>query len=128
MSVTAYYTSVFVLLYALLSFNVIRLRREHKVSLGDGGQLALQRAIRAHGNFLEYMLPTVILLYFFETGIGANYWFHGVALLFLVGRGIHVVAILSDKSRMPLRVIGMALTFTVLISLSVRILLSAVQI
>ena len=127
MPITAYYTSVFVLLYVTLSFNVIRLRRDHKVSLGDGGQVALQRAIRAHGNFLEYMLPAVLLLYFFETGIGTNYWFHSMAILFLIGRGIHVVAILSGTSKMPLRVIGMALTFTMLISLSVRILLAPLQ-
>ena len=127
MPITAYYASLFVLVYVVLSFNVIRLRRDHKVSLGDGGHVALQRAIRAHGNYIEYMAPTVLLLYFFELAYGADFWLHLMAVTFLVGRAIHATAILSNASKMPLRVVGMALTFTVLISLSVRILLSAVQ-
>ena len=51
------------LLFVALSLNVSRLRLKLKVSYGDGGHDELRRAIRAHGNFAEFV-PLLIMLGF----------------------------------------------------------------
>ena len=53
--ITALYASLLTLLILHLLINVTKKRRQHKVSLGDGGprDIALQRAIRTHGNAVE---------------------------------------------------------------------------
>jgi uncharacterized membrane protein YecN with MAPEG domain len=52
---TAVFASILALMFIKLSLGVIALRRKNKVSLGAGGVDALDRAIRAHGNFAEYV-------------------------------------------------------------------------
>lgn len=63
-SVTPIFAAVLLLLVTLLAMNVSMLRMRHKVSLGDGGNKALTRAIRAHANALEHSLPFIFLLFF----------------------------------------------------------------
>ena len=62
MSVTPIYGGLAALFFALLSFRVIQLRGVTKIGLGFEGDQGLQRAIRVHGNFAEYV-PFVLLLH-----------------------------------------------------------------
>ncbi len=48
--ITALYAAFHVLLAFTLAVLVIRLRLQHRIGLGDGGNEALGRAIRVHGN------------------------------------------------------------------------------
>lgn len=48
--ISGLYAGFSALLVVGLSLNVIKLRRSHKVALGDGNFPGLQNAIRAHGN------------------------------------------------------------------------------
>ena len=48
-------------IYIGLAFRVIKKRREFKVPVGTGNQSQLETAIRAHGNFSEYV-PFFLLL------------------------------------------------------------------
>ena len=48
MVVTPLYAALLVLWFLVLTLRVIHHRRTARVSLGDGGNTALQRAIRAH--------------------------------------------------------------------------------
>lgn len=52
-----WYSGLAVLLLTLLALNVSRLRISHKVANGDGGNISLKKAIRAHGNAVEHILP-----------------------------------------------------------------------
>ena len=49
------------MLLILLTINVSRLRRKHKISSGDGGNKTLLNAIRVHGNGTE-QVPIFALL------------------------------------------------------------------
>ena len=66
MITTAFYTALLSLLYLALSINVSRLRIKHRVSLGAGEVTKLDRAMRAHGNFIEYVPLILILMWFLE--------------------------------------------------------------
>ena len=56
------YAALAALLIVRLSLGVIKLRRAHKVRLGDGGVPELEAAIRAQGNAVEYLPISLILL------------------------------------------------------------------
>ena len=64
--ITALYASLLAILLFILSIRVIGLRGNPIFSFiaqGKGDDEMLQRAIRAHGNFTEYV-PTMLILLF----------------------------------------------------------------
>jgi uncharacterized membrane protein YecN with MAPEG domain len=60
-SITSAYLGILALLYLVLGLQVSRLRRGHRVLFGDGDNIKLRSAIRAHANFVEYV-PLVVLM------------------------------------------------------------------
>ena len=60
-SITAAYLGILALLYAVLGLQVSRLRRGNRVLFGDGDNIKLRSAIRAHANFAEYV-PIIVLM------------------------------------------------------------------
>lgn len=49
-------------IFIIISAKIIRLRYQHKVSIGAQNHEELERAIRAHGNFAEYTPILLILM------------------------------------------------------------------
>ena len=52
------------LLAVSLTVSVGRMRMQKKIYLGDGGDPEMLSAIRAHGNFMEYVPLCLALIYF----------------------------------------------------------------
>ncbi len=46
-----------------LSMYISRLRRAKRISLGDGGDKQLMAAMRAHGNFVEFVPLSLLLIF-----------------------------------------------------------------
>jgi uncharacterized membrane protein YecN with MAPEG domain len=112
--VTALYAGLLGLGFLLLSVRVIRARGAHGVALGTGGQQTLERAIRAHGNFAEYVPFALLILVLLEAN-GVPAWaLHLLGLALLAGRALHAWNIAREAEVLRLRVAGMALTFVVL--------------
>ena len=59
--ITGFYLSILLLLYIVLGLQVSRLRRGNRVLFGDGDNIKLRSAIRAHANFAEYV-PIIALM------------------------------------------------------------------
>lgn len=117
--VTTLIASILAALFVHLSFAVIRLRRHHKVGLGNGGVDDLERAIRAQGNFAEYVPIALILLACLELN-GAPLWLIAILGITLVaGRLIHAIGINQPPPHFTNRIIGMRFTITTLIMLVV---------
>ena len=115
--VTSIIASVLTIIFINLSFAVISLRRKNKVGLGTGGHVDLERAIRAQGNFAEYVPFGIILIASLELN-GAPWWLvlvPGVALI--IGRLIHAKGMRIPPPDFSKRVLGMMFTFGTLISL-----------
>jgi uncharacterized membrane protein YecN with MAPEG domain len=110
LKITAIYAAILTFVYVKLTLNVISLRRENKVSLGDGDIKELQQAIRSHGNFAEYVPLGLILLACLE----ANRIHWTIVLLlggfFIVGRLYYAKAFLEPTPNSELRVKGMKYT------------------
>ena len=117
--VTAIIASLLTIIFIKLSFAVIGLRRKNRVGLGSGGHDDLERAIRAQGNFAEYVPFGIILIACMELN-NAPWWLvliPGVTLI--IGRLIHAVGINEIPPNFSKRIMGMKFTFYTLISLVV---------
>lgn len=119
MIITATTASLLTFVYVFLAFKVIALRRTEKIALGDGGVQKLQAAIRAHGNFSEYVPLSLVLMALLELDHFASTALMVVALALVLGRVLHAVSVLSNPQRFKFRVLGMQLTFATLVSLAV---------
>ena len=107
-----------------LALQTIKVRRANKVKLGDGGDFELQSAIRAHGNFAEYMPITIILLFLLEYN-GMHYLvIHVIGIAFLAGRWTHAQGLLKDNLRK--RVMGMGFTLNIIIGLAIANIILAI--
>ncbi len=115
--VTSLIAVALTIVFIKLSFNVISLRRKNKVGLGNGGHEDLERAIRAQGNFAEYVPIGIILIACLELN-GAPWWLVlAPGFFMIIGRLIHARGINTPPPDFSLRVLGMKFTFSTLIAL-----------
>ncbi|HSI24497.1 MAG TPA: MAPEG family protein [Methylotenera sp.] len=114
---TSIYAGLCGLLMAWLALKTIKARRTRRVKLGDGGDFALQSAIRAQGNFAEYMPIVLILLFLLENNGAPALVIHVVGTAFLIGRWVHAQGLLTDNLRYRMR--GMSITLAILIGMAV---------
>ncbi len=116
---TSIIAAILTIIFVKLSFTVIGLRRKNKVGLGSGGYDDLERAIRAQGNFAEYVPIGLILIACLELN-GAPWWLvmlPGIALI--IGRLIHAKGINEPPPNFSSRVLGMKFTFGTFITLAI---------
>jgi uncharacterized membrane protein YecN with MAPEG domain len=115
--ITSIIVSLLAILFIKLSFAVIKLRRANKIGLGTGGNESLERAIRAQGNFIEYVPIGVIMLATLELN-GAPWWMIAIPGISLIGgRFFHSIGINIPPPDFSKRVLGMQLTLFTLIGL-----------
>lgn len=108
---TAPYFSGFGILAIVLSVRVIRLRRRHRVSMGDGGVAELGRRMRVFGNFAEYAPLGLILLIALEFVQSPVWYMHLAGGTLLLGRVLHAIGLEHPEQPHPGRISGMTLTF-----------------
>ena len=112
-SITALYAGVLGIVLVAISARVSMLRGKFKVMFGDGGQEDSTRAIRAQGNFIEYV-PLALLLIGMVEWAGMRPWVvHTLAGALLASRLIHYWGITARKD--PGRGIGATVTWLVLV-------------
>lgn len=113
--------------FLFLSFRVIRWRWKERVVLKDGGSETLLRAIRAHGNFSEYVPLTLITLLVLAHYRMNVHVYLGFCVALIVARIIHAIGVsvmeMGKKPSLKGRQIGAGLTFLVLIVSAITILI-----
>jgi uncharacterized protein len=112
--ITAVFASILALMFIKLSFDVIGFRRKNKVSLGAGGFDELERAIRAHGNFAEYVPFGLFLIGALELNGAPFELVAPLGVLLIAGRYFHAKGINEPPPEFTNRVLGMKLTFAAL--------------
>src|SRR5689334_24613909 len=83
------------LLLVGLAARVSYLRLTQKIAFGDGGNPALMRAIRTHGNTAEHAPVVLLLALVVELTSGTSGFLAGVAALFVVARLLFTVGVLG---------------------------------
>ena len=123
--ITALYAGLLATLLFILSIRVIGLRGNPAFSFiahGKGEKELLQRAIRAHGNFTEYVPMMLILLAFLELSEVSELKLHLLGGSFLLGRVMHGICMGFMRSSMLLRVGGTALTLFPLLAAAIALI------
>jgi uncharacterized membrane protein YecN with MAPEG domain len=87
--VTPIYAALLSVLLVVLFLRVVRLRWVTKTGIGDGGNENLQRAIRAHGNFVE-TVPWILILMILQEQMQAGFvWLHFYGCVLILARLAH---------------------------------------
>jgi uncharacterized protein len=102
-----------------LAVRVGQVRTSEKVSVGDGGNEAVIRRMRAHANFVEFTPIIVILIAVIELALGDSpTWLWAVMGLFMVARVAHGLG-MDGGSLGKGRMIGTLVTMITLLGLGV---------
>lgn len=121
------YAALMAIFFVVLSIRTIRQRRKLKIGLGDAGNYDMQRAVRVHANFAEYVPLGLLMIYLVEQS-GVYAWLlHALGMGLLVGRLLHAYGVSQKRENFAFRVTGMVLTFTVLIACAVHLLWVAIK-
>lgn len=114
LTITPLYGGLIGLLLVVLSARVILRRRAAKVSVGDGADADLLKRIRVQANCAEYAPIALLLLAMAELQGAPSWVVHLLGLMLIAGRLIHAYGLGSTPQIMPLRQLGMVLTFAVI--------------
>lgn len=113
--ITLLFASVLALIFLALSVVVVRGRFLHRVSIGAGGKLPLERAMRIHANFAEYVPLALILLGLLEISGHRPGFLYALGTVLVVARILHIVGMSLPKAPNPFRMFGMLGTWGVLL-------------
>ncbi|MCA3338190.1 MAG: MAPEG family protein [Roseomonas sp.] len=105
--IIAFWTLPLTLIFLWLSFRVIRYRRAERIPLGSGGNAALERALRAHANFAEYVPFATLMLVLAEWGGTWPWLLHALGALLVAARLSHGMGLMQDPEDYRFRVFGM---------------------
>ena len=112
--VTALYAGLYALLLLAFAARVSRLRKSLKVGLGDGGQTPLARAIRVHGNAVEWGLPLLLLMLVAELNHANRIVLHVCGIVFLLARFAHASGLYAHSGESKGRFLGTSASWLVL--------------
>tara|TARA_B100000579_G_scaffold87071_1_gene68373 strand:+ start:2122 stop:2532 length:411 start_codon:yes stop_codon:yes gene_type:complete len=130
---TSVFAATFTIIYLFLSFRIGYLRGSPVMKLifkmeKKIPETKLQRNVRAHGNFSEYVPIFLILLMLLEITALASYDFMlTIALIFLYGRLAHGICFAFYDHNPFLRMSGMITTYLALLIFAIKLVLSVVN-
>ena len=116
--ITGLYAALCALLVLALALRIIRLRWLTKAGIGDGGDRRLARAIRIHGNAIEYVPLALILMLNAELNHAGPALLHGCGIALVVARLAHAVGFSRTAGVSIGRSVGVVGTFGVVIVLA----------
>lgn len=112
LEVAALYAGLNILILLVLSFLVVGQRQKTKVALGDGGDPGLHRAIRAHGNAVEFVAPALPGLVLLALLTATPLWLlHAAGASLTLGRILHAIGLSTVDGRSIGRGLGMVLSW-----------------
>ncbi len=112
---STFYIVLSALLIIWLSMHVIKLRRQHQVSVGNDNKQDLVLAIAAQSNATEFLPIGMLLLVVLELNHAEILLVHLPGISLLSGRILHARAMLTDN--LKLRVLSMKITIYTLLLL-----------
>lgn len=121
------YAAILVLIFVFLSIRVIQMRASARIGLGDGGDPVMERRIRVHGNFAEYVPLALLLLAFMEMQRHSIYIIHILCIVLVLARIIHALGVTPVQEKFSMRVAGVLMTFAVLVIAAIFLLINGLR-
>lgn len=125
LTVTPIYAALIAILFIALSVNVIKARRHGKISVGDGGDKIMLKAMRTQANCAEYAPFALLLIAMVELQGAGALLLNLLGLALLAGRVLHAYGFGRKPQIVILRQIGMLLTFAAILIAAVANLVLA---
>jgi uncharacterized protein len=97
------------------------------VAIGTRGDVHLERKMRVHANFAEYVPFALLLATFIEMQGRPAWLIHLLCLALVVARVIHAYGVSQERENFKLRMVGVATTFTVLAVMALLLLTRAIE-
>lgn len=120
--ITTLYAGLLAILYLFLSAYVIRGRYKYQVGLGEGGNPALARRVRIHGNFVEYVPLALLLLYMVDYAQYSPFIVHMLGMMLVIGRVLHAWGLSTSETVSFGRFAGMVLTLVMIAACAILLL------
>jgi uncharacterized membrane protein YecN with MAPEG domain len=121
--ITGFYAALAAILIAVLSLNVGRTRVSSGIMIGDGGNVGLQGATRAHGNAVEYLPIGLFLMLCLELEHGSIILLHLIGMLLIASRLLHAAGLLLTTESSRPRLIGYLVTILAILVAAVALLI-----
>ena len=117
LDITLSYSIILITFMLILAFRVIDLRGSPVTKFLHSqdrvvDENTLYRAVRGHGNLIEYAPLFLILMLIAELNGLASTYLHSSGIIFTLGRLMHGIVFSFMKPNMILRVGGMIFTYT----------------
>jgi uncharacterized protein len=116
--ITGLYAALCALVVLALALRVILLRWSTKTGIGDGGDRRLTRAIRIHGNAIEYVPLALILMLLAELSGARPVLLHGCGIVLVAARVVHALGLARTAGVSIGRSLGVTATFVVILLLA----------
>jgi hypothetical protein len=116
--ITGLYAGLLVLLLLFFAGRVSLLRSKLRVGMGHGNDPHLARAIRVHGNAVEWILPMVVLLLVAELDGANRIFLHVCGVTFIGARIVHAAGLARTSKDSSGRFWGIAATWLVIAMLA----------
>ena len=116
--ITGLYAGLCAVILLALAVRVILLRWSTKTGIGDGGDRRLARAIRIHGNAIEYVPIALILMLAAELSGAAPALLHGCGIALVAARISHALGLSRTAGTSAGRMLGTTATFGVILVLA----------
>jgi uncharacterized membrane protein YecN with MAPEG domain len=104
--ITTLFALPLIVIWAILWMGVTAARGPLNCSIGDGGNPDLLLKIRRHGNFIEWVPFTLLLMTLAEAQGTSPAWLYAAGGLLLLGRIAHPFGLKIDTVNHPLRYLG----------------------
>ena len=125
LQIAAFYVALNAIVTLALAINAATTRGKTKIFLGDGGNEAMLRAVRAHGNNIEYVPLILVMLVTLALMQGSILFLHIIGICLFLGRIAHGVGLATKSGASPGRGIGMLLTLIAMVIAIVMLLMKA---
>lgn len=129
LEIAALFAGINLLILIVTAVRVTLSRRANKVSLGDGGNPAVLRAMRAHGNAAENIPAAIGAMLILSLLDPVPMWQLQVfGALFTIGRIVHAYGVSTYTGIGPGngRVAGMAMSWAALIAMALALIWGAI--
>jgi hypothetical protein len=124
-TITVFYAAPLLVFAIVLASRVSLHRLRHRIGLGDGGDRALARKIRVHGNLVEVAPLGILALLLAELMAAPPPLLHGCGAALVIGRVLHALGLGASSGSSFGRFAGSTLSWLAVVVAAIAAFLRA---
>lgn len=121
--VTSIYAALLALLMIALAYRVVAIRRGKKIGIGVSSDHEMERAVRVHGNFTEYVPLALLLMLLLELQGLSPFVLHLLGATLMLARVAHAQGLGRTVRVSPGRYYGTLVTWSLIVGMALTLLI-----